>query len=283
MTSPDPACTARQPPPARSLVLFVGLGPRPGPELAEGLVRAGVRGLWLERMDQALAAAVHAHFDAAVVRLDESVSLAARRFDAWRQALACPLLLLAESLDEVDEIIALELGADGLLAQPVSARRLRAHLLMLLRRSGGEGHRATPPADPTPRPAAAGWTLDRVHNRLCRADSHGERRVSLTELQAALLQVLLTDLGRVVPRSRLLAAASPRRTLQPRSVDVYVARLRQRLLEDQVDDLQLEGVRGRGYMLTLAPQGGVPWATSAPALGWAAPAVALQGAVSIGR
>jgi DNA-binding response OmpR family regulator len=261
-------------------VLFVGLGARPGLELGDSLARAGVRGLWVERVPQALAAAAHARFDAAVIRLDDPVCAAARQFDAWRQVLGCPLLLLAETLDEIDEIMALELGADGLLAQPVSARRLRAHLMMLLRRGAADGREAqrlaalrrgsTCALDEQPA-AAAGWLLDRVHNRLQR----GDRRVDLTEMQAALLQMLLDDLGRVVPRSRLLAAVSRRRALQPRSVDVYVARLRQRLHDERVDDLLLEGVRGRGYMLQVAAPGTAwPVAAVAPALDWAAPALA---------
>lgn len=273
MNAAEPPCSSRPSSGLHSLVLFVGIGPRPGAELGEGLARSGIRGLWMERMDQALAAAQHARFDAAVLRLDEPVSVAARQFDAWRQALACPLLLLADIEDEIDEIMALELGADGLLAQPVSPRRLRAHLLMLLRRGPAQA-RVVRREEPPARAAAAGWTLDRVHNRL----SRGDRRVDLTEMQAALLQVLLDDLGRVVPRSRLLAAVSRRRTLQPRSIDVYVARLRQRLLDERVDDLQLEGVRGRGYVLAVAQPLAVGWPTVAvpPVLGWAAPAVVPQ-------
>jgi DNA-binding response OmpR family regulator len=248
---------------AQSLVLFVGMGPRPGSELAEGLARSGVRGLWLDRADQALAAAEHARFDAAVVRLDESIGTAARQFDGWRRGLGCPLLILAEMEDEVDEIMALELGADGVLAQPVSQRRLRAHLVMLLRRAWPiESATTRAVAAPAPEPArAAGWTLDRGHNVL----SRGTRRVALTEMQASMMQLLMDEQGRVVPRSRLLAAASRRRPLQARSIDVYIARLRQRLLDERVDELQIEGVRGRGYVLMgLAPS----------TVGWLGPAAA---------
>ena len=54
-----------------------------------------------------------------------------------RQWFAGPLLVLDGTLDEVDEILALELGADGLLAHPVAPRRLRARLEALLRRHAG--------------------------------------------------------------------------------------------------------------------------------------------------
>jgi DNA-binding response OmpR family regulator len=255
--SSEPSWMNRAAPVAQSLVLFVGMGPRPGSELAEGLARSGVRGLWLDRADQALAAAEHARFDAAVVRLDESIGTAARQFDGWRRGLGCPLLILAEMEDEVDEIMALELGADGVLAQPVSQRRLRAHLVMLLRRAWPlESATARATAAPAPLPAlVAGWTLDRGHNVL----SRGTRRVALTEMQASMMQLLMDEKGRVVPRSRLLAAASRRRPLQARSIDVYIARLRQRLLDERVDELQIEGVRGRGYVLMGATPSSVGW------------------------
>jgi len=232
------------PPPApHSLVLFVGAGMRPGPELCESLARAGVRGLWLATPAQALAAAAHARFDAAVVQVEAPMAAAARHFDDWRQTLCCPLLVVSELDDEVDEIIALELGADAVLPRSAAPRLVRAHLLMLLRR--GQAGDAQAPAPPPSAAEATGWQLDRVHNRLCRDG----RQVQFTELQAVLMQVLLENLGRVVPRARLLAAAAGGRVLQTRSVDVYMARLRRRLRQERVDELQLEGIRGRGYLL----------------------------------
>lgn len=274
MSARDRLPSDRPPPPPHSLVAFVGAGARPGHELAEGLARDGVRALCFDRVEQALAAATHAHFDAAVLLLEGRMALAARSVDGWAHALGCPLLLLAELQDEVDEIIALELGADAVLPQPVSPRRLRAHLLRLLRRSAAE-LRAAAPAEPQPLPLAEGWALDRVHNRLQR----GERGVDLTEMQAALMQVLLQDFGRVVPRARLLAAVSVRRTLQPRSVDVYIARLRLRLQHERVDDLRLEGVRGRGYRLASAPA--LASQAPLPALAWSHPAT-LRPAGAVG-
>ena len=263
----DNAGTDRSPTSPHSLVVFVGMGARPHAELADGLARDGVRGLWLGRVEQALMAAAHAHFDAAVVQLHERIPVAARRLDGWGRTLGCPLLLVAEIEDEVDEIIALEMGADAVLPQPVSARRLRANLMRLLRRTSADARiaaAAAPEAGPTE--PVAGWTLDRVHNRLQRAD----RDVALTEVQAQLMQVLMDDFGRVVPRARLLAAVSLRRPLQPRSVDVYIARLRLRLQDERVDELRLEGVRGRGYCL--GPGSGqrvTPAGT--PALAWVQP------------
>lgn len=266
MSPSDVLHEARPTPAPHSLVLFVGLGAKPEREMSDALVRAGVRSLWFGSPGQALAAAAHARFDAAVLKIDEPMSVAARRFDVWRQTLRCPLLVMADVDDEVDEIIALELGADAVLPPPVSARRLRAHLLMLLRRTHLEAGDWPLAGSPATTLQAAGWSLDRVQNRLQGNDRH----VSLTELQSALLQVLLENAGRVVPRARLLAAVARGRDLHVRSVDVYIARLRVRLREERVDGLQIDGVRGRGYTLTVHParRPGVPGLSG---LHWVAP------------
>jgi len=248
----DPATgETRSAPPPSHLVLFAGLGTHPDPGVAELLSRAGMRGVWLGNTARALSASAHARFDAAVMAIDEPMSMAARHFDHWRRSLRCPLLVLADGDDEVDEIIALELGADSVLPRAVTPRRLRAHLLTLTRAaaSGAAQEGVAPPAPSAVPPAqTGGWTLDRVMNRL----HNGHRRVELTETQAALMQVLIDDSPRVVPRARLMAAIAHGRELNTRSVDVYVARLRHRLREQRVDEIEITGVRGRGYTLTRA-------------------------------
>lgn len=248
MKADEIAGDTRTSPTPSHLVLFAGLGTQPDREVSELLSRAGMRSLWLGHPARAFAASAHARFDAAVLAIDEPMSIAARHFDAWRRMLRCPLLVLAQGDDEVDEIIALELGADAVLPRGVTPRRLRAHLLTLTRMPAAD-ERSLSALQPAPAPAAShadGWSLDRVMNRLER----GERRVELTEAQAALLQVLIDDAPRVVPRARLLAAIAHGRELNARSVDVYIARLRARLREQRVDEMQITGVRGRGYALS---------------------------------
>ena len=162
-----------------------------------------------------------------------------RQIETLRQALACPVLVVAPTEDEVDEIIALELGADAYLAGPLAPRRLRAHLMALLRQR--------PVAEPDRAHLRLGeWTVDCAAQRLAHDDG---RQVVLTAVQAGLLQAL---------------AAGPDKALHARSVDVYVARLRRRLREGRVDGLAIDGVRGLGYTLSLAPSPRRP----APDLAW---------------
>lgn len=266
--NPDDDREDSQPLPApHSLVLFIGFGLRPDRELVDTLARAGLRGLWLAAPPQGLLAAAHARFDAVVLRVSEPMASVARRFDLWRTTLRCPLLVVSESADEVDEIIALELGADGYLGGPLAPRRLRAHLQMLLRRAQAAG-KADERAGDESLSTVAGWALDRGRNRLLRDDRH----VDLTEMQAGLMQVFMQEQGRVVARSRLLESIARGRELHARSVDVYVARLRARLRDERVDELEIEGVRGRGYLLSVVRAADRASSPAAGLLHWLAPA-----------
>jgi DNA-binding response OmpR family regulator len=227
---------------AASLVLFIGAECRPSAADAEMLAREGMRSLWLPGIDQALQSARMAHFDALVL---DAATLSGRdgaTLARLRDALRCPLVLLAERGDEIDEILALELGADAWLLRPVAPRRLRAHLavLMRLRQRASPQHEAA-----APEPALTGWALDRVGNRLVSESAS----VALTDVQSALLQCLQQAQGRIVPRERLAAALPLGQAVHARSVDVYIHRLRKRLADAGVLALQIEAVRGRGYVL----------------------------------
>ncbi len=237
------ATPARSAAPA-SLVLFVGTAP--ASPLCDLLAHDGMRCLWLAGPAQALRAAALARFDAVVIDAAQLGSHAAGWIAELQAQLRCPLIVVADHADEVDEIVALELGADAYLARPLAARRLRAHLAALMRQrqppsAGDEGLRR-----PSPAAGAAGWRLDRVANQLF-VDGRG---VALTEVQGALLQCLIEAQGRIVPRARLATALRHGHGLSARSVDVYIHRLRSRLREAALEHrVVIAAVRGRGYSL----------------------------------
>jgi DNA-binding response OmpR family regulator len=119
---------------AVALLLFVGEGVRPGAELSALLARDGVRALCLPGVEQALRAAELARFDALLVDGALVDGPASRVLARLAEAHGCPVVVLGEHADEVNEIVALELGADLYLARPLTSRRLRANLAALLRR-----------------------------------------------------------------------------------------------------------------------------------------------------
>jgi two-component system, OmpR family, response regulator RstA len=229
-----------------SLVLFVGAGCRPGALDSSGMAREGMRCLWLTGVDQAIEASRLARFDALVLDSATLDRRAGSSLAQLRDVVRCPLIMVSDGGDEIDEILALELGADAFLSRPVAPRRLRAHLsaLMRLRRDTRSDDAGEAPA-PTRVSNADHWQVDRVTNHAHRVGVS----IALTELQAAMLQVLLDADGRIVPREHLISAMPLGQAVSARSVDVYIHRLRKRLLEAGAPELLIEAVRGRGYVL----------------------------------
>lgn len=235
------------------LLLFVGEAIRPDAALVALLAREGLRCLSLPGAEQAVRAAALARFDAVLIDAALVDGRAARAIETLASSHRCPVVVLADAADEVDEIVALELGADLYLARPLAPRRLRAHLRALLRRGMGSAEPLATAGDGAPRRAAGrpleagGWTLHFTQQRL----SSGTRSVRLTHAQAALLHCLMGAAGDIVAAEDLLAALPQHERLQARSLRVHVHRLRQRLRDEGVHELQVEAVRGSGYALAV--------------------------------
>ncbi len=86
------------------------------------------------------------------------------------------------------------------------------------------------------------------------------RRVETTTTEFLLLQLLMQSPGRVIPRERLLESVWGRdRNVDPRSVDVYMSRLRDKIEGESGTPRYLKTVRGIGYYFrALTPNGGNP-------------------------
>lgn len=234
--TPASACArGTQPRTIVSLVLFVGTPPDEA--VRATLARDGMRSLWLHEAEQALQASSAAHLDAVVFAGIGAPD--ARQLARLRESHRCPLVVIADRVDEAHEIAALEQGADAILSRPLAPKRLHAQLTALMRLRTWV-QRAAPRRPVAP---CAGWTLDPVGKRLLRDD----RSVELTEQQSALLHCLFEHSGRIVSRNTLAAALPKGSAVDAHSVDVYIHRLRQRLRAHGVADLRIETVRGRGF------------------------------------
>ena len=231
------------------LVLLVAHRRAPQRCLVDCLAQRGLRCIWIDGLQAVDRVADQVVPDAVVYDAQAEATPLPAALAQLRQWFAGSLLVLDAAHDEIDEILALELGADGVLAHPVSPRRLRAQLEALLRRpTSGSVPVVVGDAEPD---LPAGWHLDAVHNRLQR----GAQSVALTGGQAHLLRCLAVHAGRVVPRAELHEqVCAPESDLRARSIDVYVHRLRQRLLAAGVHDLWIDAVRGRGFLLRSEPQ-----------------------------
>jgi len=155
-----------------------------------------------------------------------------------------PLLILAPRGDEVDRIVALEMGADDYLVKPANPREIVARLRNILRRSGPA------PQVPTTRVRLfrfGGWQLDIVARQL--SDPAG-KAASLRNSEYRVLASLLAHGNRVVSRLKLIELARGRDALPfDRSIDVRISRLRQVLGDDARVPRIIKTVHGEGYVI----------------------------------
>ena len=146
-----------------------------------------------------------------------------------------PVVMLTARSQETEKVLGLELGADDYVTKPFSLRELGARVRAVLRRSTAKDDR--PPA------AYRGDHL--VADFEAVAVSVDGGTIRLTRREFELLRYLVQNKNRVVSRDRLLERVwGYDRSVETRSVDVHVGRLRSKLGEAS---RQIETVIGLGY------------------------------------
>ena len=153
--------------------------------------------------------------------------------------LQIPILMLTARASEVDKVLGLEMGADDYVTKPFSPRELVARVKAVLRR-------------------AYGPTLNRPHERYekgrLRID-YDTYEVTLDGQPAALglrefelLKFFVEYPNRVFSRTQILDLVWGQDVyVEPRTVDVHIRRLRQRIEKDDANPTLLLTVRGVGY------------------------------------
>jgi DNA-binding response OmpR family regulator len=151
-----------------------------------------------------------------------------------------PIIMLTARDDELDKVLGLELGADDYITKPFSIREFRSRVRALLRRA------AAPRRDTREGEVIAGngLTID-LARRVVEVEG---RPVQLTYVEFELLRILASHPGRVYTRQMLLEAlwgGSDYR--EPRTIDVHVRHLREKLERDPREPELIFTVRGVGY------------------------------------
>lgn len=149
-----------------------------------------------------------------------------------------PILMLTSRGDESDRVVGLELGADDYVVKPFSPRELLARVRALLRRAepSPEGEKVV---------SVGKLRIDPVSYRVTRAG----KGVALSTLEFRLLHFLAARPNRVFTRDQLLDAVwGNERFVTPRSIDVYIRRLREKIEADPEQPAYLKTMRGAGYM-----------------------------------
>lgn len=152
-----------------------------------------------------------------------------------------PVLLIAQSADETDRIIALEVGADNLLTKPVNPRLLLAETRALLRRSAGRASRL-PDAEPAPS-NPGDWSID-VMRRVVTAPCG--RQVSLSPDQVTLFAHFLEYPGVVQTWEALAEPLGWQEDALVRT-RTRISRLNRRMAEFGLPAV-IRNVRGSGYV-----------------------------------
>jgi two-component system, OmpR family, alkaline phosphatase synthesis response regulator PhoP len=149
-----------------------------------------------------------------------------------------PILMLTARGEEADRVVGLEMGADDYVTKPFSPRELVARVKALLRR--------TEPVGEVDRPIEVGKLLiDPSAYRV----SRGGKPLTLSTLEFRLVHYLAARPNRVFSRDQLLDAVwGTERYVTPRSVDVYIRRLREKIESDPENPVHLKTVRGAGYL-----------------------------------
>ena len=146
-----------------------------------------------------------------------------------------PIIMLTARTAENDRVSGLELGADDYVTKPFSLRELNARVRALMRRSAKPDERVS-----------ASYTGTRLSADFdAVAVAVDGQSIRLTRREFELLRYLVQNKNRVVSRDRLLERVwGYERSVETRSVDVHVGRLRGKLGDA---GRQIETVVGLGY------------------------------------
>jgi two-component system, OmpR family, response regulator len=152
-----------------------------------------------------------------------------------------PIIMLTARDDELDKVVGLELGADDYITKPFSIREFRSRVRALLRRASLDSQ-----AGGRDVIAADGLVIDLSR----RTVSVQGRPVGLTYVEFELLRTLANRPGRVFSRQALLEALwGDYAYREPRTIDVHVRHLREKLENDPGEPALIQTVRGVGYRL----------------------------------
>ena len=164
-------------------------------------------------------------------------------FDVCRQIRAqssVPIIMLTAKAEEFDKVLGLELGADDYITKPFSMREFRSRVKAVLRRSDllREEQREEEPLE------ADELRIDFAKRTVeIRGDA-----VRLTYVEFEILAILARNPGRVFSRTMLLDRLWGDSAFRdPRTIDVHIRHLREKVERDPKEPEFLFTVRGVGY------------------------------------
>jgi two-component system alkaline phosphatase synthesis response regulator PhoP len=157
-----------------------------------------------------------------------------------------PVVMVTGRVEEGDKVLGFEMGADDYVTKPFSPRELVARVRAVIRRG---------------QPAGARHARHQLRAGELEVDRHrfevkmGGKLVELTRKEFELLAVLVGTPGRVFGREELLDLVwGHDGFVEPRTVDVHLARLRAKFANEGLPAPPIETVRGVGYRFRDVPE-----------------------------
>jgi DNA-binding response OmpR family regulator len=151
-----------------------------------------------------------------------------------------PIIMLTAKSEEIDKVLGLELGADDYITKPFSMREFRSRVKAALRRSG----MARTDTDDERPIDVRGLRIDPGKRTVAR---NGDV-VPTTYVEFEILAALARSPGRVFTRDMLLARVwGDSAYRDPRTIDVHIRHLREKIEVDPKEPEYLFTVRGVGY------------------------------------
>jgi DNA-binding response OmpR family regulator len=151
-----------------------------------------------------------------------------------------PIIMLTAKDDEIDKVVGLEMGADDYITKPFSVREFRSRVRAALRRTEMLG--ARPGGQ---EPILAGELKIDFERRIVAARGDDVR---LTYVEFEVLAALAVTPGRVLTREMLLEQVwGDSAYRDPRTIDVHIRHLREKLERDPSSPEYRFTVRGVGY------------------------------------
>ena len=160
-----------------------------------------------------------------------------KRLRAEERTKSLPVIFLTAKGEEIDRVLGLEIGADDYVVKPFSPRELVARVKAVLRRQA--------------RPLEK---LEVIETPDLRLDAQTQevtvrgKAIELSTLEFKLLHFLASHPRRIFNREQLLDEVWGRdRFVTPRTVDVHVRRLREKIEVQSEKPQFIQTVRGSGY------------------------------------
>ncbi len=159
-----------------------------------------------------------------------------------RRRSSVPIIMVTAKGSEIDTVVGLEVGADDYVTKPYRLRELVARMRAVLRRRAG---------DASAHPALSGDAIEvgdvaldpERHEVVIRGDT-----VSLPLKEFELLEILLANAGRVLPRDTLIDRVWGTDYVgDTKTLDVHVKRLRAKVELNPSSPTRIVTIRGLGY------------------------------------